>query len=120
MPDTKPLAWSRREHSRDLSGIGWLEADVLRVVWDAGEVTVRDAYERLLADRRIAYTTVMSVLRNLAAKGLLTQDRSQTAHVYRPRVTDEEVARGILDAVVAKIMAGRREPLIAYLQQSAD
>ncbi len=117
MPDTPPSAWRRRDRSRDLSGLGWLEADVLRVVWDNGEVTVRDVYEELRETRRIAYTTVMSVLRNLAAKGLLEQDTSATAYVYRPIVTDEEVARGVLDALVEKIMGGRREPLIEYLQR---
>ena len=76
MSDEKPQAWQRRDHSRDLTGLGWLEADVLRVVWDKGEVTVRDVYEELRENRRIAYTTVMSVLRNLAAKGLLEQDKS--------------------------------------------
>jgi hypothetical protein len=40
--------------------------------------------------------------------------------VYRSKVTDEEVARGILDTLVDKIMGGRREPLIDYLQKSAD
>ncbi len=120
MSDSKPPVWRRREHSRDLTGLGWLEADVLRVVWDNGDVTVRDVYERLRENRRIAYTTVMSVLRNLTVKGLLEQDKSQAAYVYRPMVTDEEVARGILDTLVDKIMGGRRQPLIAYLQQSAD
>jgi predicted transcriptional regulator len=117
MSDPKSSAWQRRERSRDLTGLGWLEADVLRVVWDKGEVTVRDVYESLREQRRIAYTTVMSVLRNLAAKGLLEQDRTKAAYVYRPKVTDEEVARGILDALVDKIMGGRTEPLIDYLQQ---
>jgi predicted transcriptional regulator len=120
MSDAKSAAWHRRDRSRDLTGLGWLEADVLRVAWDKGEVTVRDVYEELRLSRRIAYTTVMSVLRNLAAKGLLEQDKSQSAYVYRPRVSDEEVARGILDALVEKIMGGRREPLIRYLQESAE
>jgi predicted transcriptional regulator len=116
LSEDKSSAWRRRERSRDLTGLGWLEADVLRVVWDKGEVTVRDVYEHLRENRRIAYTTVMSVLRNLAAKGLLAQDKTAAAYVYRPLVSDEEVARGILDAVVDKIMGGRREPLIEYLQ----
>lgn len=120
MPDDTPGGWKRRDHSRDLTGLGWLEADVLRVCWDRGEVTVRDVYEELRERRRIAYTTVMSVLRNLAAKGLLEQDRSAPAYVYRPRVTDEDVARGILDDLVEKIMGGRRGPLIDYLQRRDD
>lgn len=109
------LTWQRKGRSRDLTGLGWLEAEILRVVWDKGDVTVRDVYEELRLRRRIAYTTVMSVLRNLAAKGLLEQDKSQAAYVYRATVGDEEVARGILAAVVEKIMGGRTEPLIAYL-----
>ena len=120
MSDAKPEAWHRRDRSRDLTGLGWLEADVLRVVWDKGEVTVRDVYESLRETRRIAYTTVMSVLRNLAVKDLLEQDKSQAAYVYRPKVTDEQVAQGILDALVDKIMGGRRAPLIDYLQQTDD
>jgi len=120
MSDEKPQAWQRRDHSRDLTGLGWLEADVLRVVWDKGEVTVRDVYEELRENRRIAYTTVMSVLRNLAAKGLLEQDKSQAAYVYRPKVTDEQVAQGILDALVDKIMGGNTGPLIDYLQRPKE
>jgi predicted transcriptional regulator len=120
MSDEKPQVWQRRDHSRDLSGLGWLEADVLRVVWDRGEVTVRDVYEELRENRRIAYTTVMSVLRNLTAKGLLEQDKSQAAYAYRAKVTDEQVARGILDALVDKIMGGNTGPLIEYLQRSRN
>ncbi|HOT23575.1 MAG TPA: BlaI/MecI/CopY family transcriptional regulator [Thermoleophilia bacterium] len=112
--------WQRRGRSRDLTGIGWLEADVLRIVWDHGEVTVRDVYEELRERRRIAYTTVMSALRNLAAKDLLEQDRNRPAYAYRPRATDVEVAGSILDAVVDKVMGGRIEPLIAYLQARSD
>ena len=41
LSDEQSQAWQRRDHSRDLTGLGWLEADVLRVVWDKGEVTVR-------------------------------------------------------------------------------
>ena len=51
MSDTASSAWRRREHSRDLTGLGWLEADVLRVVWDIGDVTVRDVYEHLRENR---------------------------------------------------------------------
>jgi predicted transcriptional regulator len=110
--------WQRKGRSRDLTGLGWLEAEILRIVWDKGDVTVRDVYEELRLRRRIAYTTVMSVLRNLTVKGLLIQDKSVPAYVYKAAVTDEQVARGILDAVAEKIMGGNVAPLVAYLQQT--
>jgi len=111
------VKWQRKGRSRDLTGLGWLEAEILRIVWDKGQVTVRDVYEELRLRRRIAYTTVMSVLRNLAAKGLLEQDKSKPAYIYTPAVNDTQVAEAILDALVDKIMGGRVEPLIEYLQQ---
>jgi predicted transcriptional regulator len=111
------VKWQRKGRSRDLTGLGWLEAEILRIVWDKGQVTVRDVYEELRLRRRIAYTTVMSVLRNLAAKSLLEQDKSKPAYLYAPAVSDTEVAEAILDALVDKIMGGRVEPLIEYLEQ---
>jgi predicted transcriptional regulator len=109
------VKWRKKSQSRDLTGLGWLEAEILRIVWDKGDVKVRDVYEELRLRRRIAYTTVMSVLRNLHVKGLLEQDKQPAGYVYRALVSDVDVAKGILDDVVEKIMGGRVEPLQAYL-----
>ena len=108
-------SWRRPERGRDLTGLGCLEAEIMRIVWDKGEVTVRDVYEELRLRRRIAYTTVMSVLRNLSVKGLLEQDKSAAAYVYRATVSDRDVAVGILATVVDTIMGGETGPLIAFL-----
>lgn len=92
------------------------EAEIMRVVWDIGEpVTVRDVYEALRERRRIAYTTVMSVMNKLAGKGVLNQDKSAVAYVYSAAVTDVEVASSMLDSVVDTILAGASEPMISRL-----
>lgn len=112
-----PIRWQRKAHSRDLTGLGWLEAEVMRIVLDQEPVTVRDVYEELRLRRKIAYTTVMSVLHNLAVKGLLNLDRGSSAYLYTPAVSDIEVAQSIPDALVEKLMGGRVEPLIDYLEE---
>ena len=109
------VRWRKKSRSRDLTGLGWLEAEILRIVWDKGDVKVRDVYEELRLRRRIAYTTVMSVLRNLHVKGLLEQDKDPAGYIYHAIVSDLDVAKGILDDVIEKIMGGRVEPLQAYL-----
>jgi predicted transcriptional regulator len=116
MPEAK-TKWEPKGHTRDLTGLGWLEAEILRIVWDKQTATVRDVYEELRLRRRIAYTTVMSVLRNLAAKGLLIQDKSKPAYVYTAAVSDVAVAERILDALVDKIMGGNIQPLMDYLKR---
>lgn len=113
----KDSKWQRKRRGRDLAGLGWLEADILRVVWDKQHATVRDVYEELRLRRAIAYTTVMTVLRNLAGKELLHQNKSQAAYVYTALVSDVEVARAILDTLIDKLMAGNIEPLLAYLEE---
>ena len=92
------------------------EAEIMRVVWDeGGPVTVRKVYETLRERKVIAYTTVMSVMNKLAKKGILMQDKEATAYIYSAAVSDTEVAGGVLDAVVEKILGGVSEPLISRL-----
>ena len=89
---------ARRE--RPSPDIGPLEADILVIVWDKERVSVRDVYETLRAQRKIAYTTVMTVMNNLAKKDLLKQDRTAIAYLYTPAVPGTVVAQAILDNVI--------------------
>ncbi len=80
-----------------------LEAEIMEVVWSAGweRFSVADVHARLLARRDIAYTTVMTTLARLVAKGLLERERQGRRHVYRARWDREaffrEVTRQVLD-----------------------
>ncbi|WP_256790084.1 MULTISPECIES: BlaI/MecI/CopY family transcriptional regulator [Frankia] len=63
--------------------LGDLEAVVMDRMWSAGEPrTVRGVYEELLEQRRIAYTTVMTVMDNLHRKGWLRRRRDGRAYLY--------------------------------------
>lgn len=72
-------------------GFGDLEAVVMDRTWahDA-PVTVREVFDDLVADRDIAYTTVMSTMDNLHRKGWLERERDGKAYRYRPTMTREE------------------------------
>jgi predicted transcriptional regulator len=113
-------SWRGVGQSRYLGGLGALEAEVMRIVWSRHSVTVRDVYEELRLRRKIAYTTVLTVLCNLAGKGLVNQDDSRLAYVYSPAVTELEVTTAILDAFVARLLGGNLEPLIVYLEQKSS
>ena len=68
----------------------------MQIVWDRGEVTVRDVYEAFRAHRPIAYTTVLTTMRILEQKGHLRVSRAARAHVYQARSTRQ----GVLQAMV--------------------
>lgn len=83
------------------SVLGPLEADVMAVLWRAGEpLLVKDVVAELNADRdtALAYTTVMTVMSRLAAKGILARSRYGRRFAYTPVAADpaEIAVRGVL------------------------
>ena len=95
-------------------GFGELEAVVMDRVWNHHPemVTVRDIFEELSAERRIAYTTVMSTMDNLYNKGWLERERDGRAYRYWATLTREEhTARLMRDALDG---GGRSELVLSY------
>ncbi len=104
-----------RSNKIGIEGIGRLEAEIMAVVWGfEREVTVREVYETMREKKSIAYTTIMTVMNNLAEKGLLTQDKAATAYVYKPTKSNIDVAISIVNTVVEKILEGSAAPLASY------
>jgi len=85
--------------------LGPLEAAVMERLWRRGSATVRDVVEDLGRTRVLAYTTVMTIMTRLHAKGLLERDRDGKTYVYRPAFSREEhrerlsrdLVRGLVD-----------------------
>jgi predicted transcriptional regulator len=69
----------------------------MSVVWnrDAG-VTVRDVHDEIGDRRRVAYTTVMTVMDRLWKKRVLTRSREGRAYLYRARESREEHVEGLV------------------------
>lgn len=85
-------------------GLGELEAAVMRIIWDKNINTVKDVFIELYPKRRLAYTTIMTVMRRLAEKGVLEQDRTTKTYYYTARVSREEMAESLLNSVVDKVL----------------
>lgn len=104
---------ARRKHTL-AEVLGPLEAEVMEVVWDEGDVTVRDVHKALRTGRPIAYTTVMTTLGRLTDKGLLRRTESQPAHHYSARVTREQYANSTVKSVVDWLVSHFPDPAVAY------
>ena len=59
------------------------ELEIMKIVWERDTVTVRDVYEALSATRKVAYTTVMTMMKILEQKKYLKKKLADRAHVYR-------------------------------------
>lgn len=104
---------ARRKHSL-AEVLGPLESEIMEVVWDVGEVTVRDVHGVLKQRRGIAYTTVMTTLSRLADKGFVTRRESQPAHRYQASLSREEYARSTVKSVVDWLVDHFPDPAVSY------
>lgn len=87
----------------------------MKVVWELGSVTVRDVYEALLERRKIAYTTVMTMMKILEQKKYLRKTQSERAYVYRPAQPQRQVIGAMVKEFVNRVFNGSAEPLLVHL-----
>jgi BlaI family penicillinase repressor len=96
--------------------LGDAELEALKVLWDHGALTVREVLRHLHeAGRRVAYTTVQTLLNRLEQKGYVKSDKSEFAYVYRARLTRERLTRFRLKTLVKQLYDGAAGPLVLQL-----
>ena len=71
--------------------LGPLEGEVMEVMWERDRATVRQVVDLLRKRRTIAYTTVMTIMNNLVAKGLLERNPQGKAHLFKVALSREEL-----------------------------
>jgi predicted transcriptional regulator len=87
----------------------------MKVVWLKGEATVRDVYEVLRERRKLAYTTVMTMMRVLEGKGHLKRRAEDRAYVYKPTKPENAVVRSMVREFVDRLFDGAAQPLLVHL-----
>jgi len=90
----------------------------MKLVWQRGAATVRDVYEVLLERRKIAYTTVMTMMKILETKGYLKKRRQHRAFLYRPAHPKNQIIRGMIREFIDRVFNGSAEPLLVHLVKS--
>ncbi len=105
--------------------LGTLEAKVMDTIWGMRTpARVRDVYERLKKEKKIAYTTVMSTMNTLFEKGLLdrkiTKGRGGLLYVYWPKRTRQEVERSAVKRVIDSLIRNFGDSVTSYLAEMAS
>jgi BlaI family penicillinase repressor len=91
------------------------ELEIMKIVWRSGASTVRGVYEDLLERRKIAYTTVMTMMNILEQKGYLKKTQKDRAYVYQATRPQKQVIRGMVREFVDRVFNGSAEPLLLHL-----
>lgn len=99
-----------------------LEGDVMALLWERGECTVRDVLGALneRSGRERKYTTVMTTMARLDRKGLLVRRREGRSDVYRPAMSREQYARARAETEVGELLANYGEAALAHFVKQTD
>ena len=92
----------------------------MKVVWERESTTVRDVYETLLERRKVAYTTVMTMMKILEQKKYLKKTSTERAFVYRPAQPKGQVIGDMVRDFVNRVFNGSAEPLLVHLVEEHD
>ena len=106
------LLWGFKS-PRDLAGaaLGTLEQRTMEIVWERGEVTVRDVLG--VVGDAVAYTTVMTTLDRLFKKGLLRRRKAGRAFAYEAVVTRADLEQVLAAGLVDRVLRVEQAPLPA-------
>lgn len=106
--------------ARRLPALGAQELALMKVVWRLKDVSVRDVYEAERQRRPVAYTTVMTMMNTLEAKGYLKKTLDGRAFRYRPALPEQRVVRAMVREFVERVFDGASAPLLAHLVTESD
>jgi BlaI family penicillinase repressor len=91
------------------------ELAIMKVVWRLEKATVREVADALNEHRRVAYTTVMTMMRILEDKGYLRKTVAERAHVYRPVKPRHQVVGAMVKDFVDRVFDGASDALLVHL-----
>lgn len=89
--------------------------ELLHIIWQKQKASVAEVHEEVLKNRKVAYTTVMTIMKKLADKGLLQYKKVGNSYVYEPARPEEEVKHGLLRQMLTKVFKGSPAELVQNL-----
>ena len=92
----------------------------MQCVWDHEEKTVHEIHECLSGKRKIAYTTVMTIMTRLAGKGLLKRKKEGKAFIYSAKNTKKQTAKSMVGNIFNLLVDQFGEEAIVAFSDEVD
>ena len=83
-----------------------LQTDVLRLLWEQGELTVAQIWEQLYAERKLAQTTVATIVARLQRRGILSRRSLDRQFVYRALISEADVQHSMVSELTERLFGG--------------
>jgi predicted transcriptional regulator len=88
------------------------ELEILQVLWDKGDATVREVHEELSQVKDCGYTTTLKLMQIMFEKGLVLRDDTNRTHIYQANVSKEKTQKQLVDKMVDALFSGSHSQLV--------
>ncbi|MBC7855190.1 MAG: BlaI/MecI/CopY family transcriptional regulator [Pirellulaceae bacterium] len=88
------------------------ELEILKVLWDRGEATVRDVYEELRQRLPIVQNTVQAFLRTMEDKGLVSHRLEGRTFIYQPTYQRQQTTQRMAEQLLTRAFDGAMDQLV--------
>ena len=88
------------------------ELEILQVLWDKDQASVREVHEFLLKTKDAGYTTTLKLMQIMYEKGLVKRDDSSKTHIYQASVSKEKTQKHLLGKMINTLFGGSPGELV--------
>ena len=88
------------------------ELEILNILWEKGEATVREVHEELSKHKEAGYTTTLKLMQIMHEKGIVKRDDSVRTHVYQSAVNKENTQKHLLNKMIDNLFGGSTTQLV--------
>ena len=96
-----------------------VELELMDVLWDKGAASVTDIVEAL-PEERLAYSSVLTMMRILEQKGYVTHEKEGRAFIYRPLVNRREAQQSVIGYLLRRFFDNSPEQLVVNLLEHEE
>ncbi|QQS38789.1 BlaI/MecI/CopY family transcriptional regulator [Candidatus Woesebacteria bacterium] len=100
--------------------LGELEQQIMDIVWECKNCSARDVLNKLETDKKLAYTTVATILQRLFDKGLLTRKENTAGHIYSPKISKGKYTKNVAQSFLKNFISSFGDTAIASFADSID
>lgn len=100
--------------------ISELEQEVMNIVWELDECSVRNVLEKINKNKQLAYTTIATILQRLHEKDLVSRKADGISFVYSPKLSKESYSKNLAQSFISKFFNSFGDVGVASFAQSID
>ena len=105
---------------KKIPSLGEQEMDILKYISERAPISVRETAMHFETERKLARTTVLTVMERLRKKGFLNRTQSEGVFKYSPKFQTGDVLSSKVSDFVEKTLGGSVGPLFAYFMSSTN